>query len=227
MLNYLRDVIFYEFMTRSHFFSPGKISRAGLCLAIIILSQACVRDIPSTFPTDYRWQPGIAFPIGEADFGLKIPYGFDTTLLDLDDATGFPIWSGLEKIPMSGTIELDFSEILGIREEIDYVSLRVNGYNGFPAIVEIQAYLLDAGANILDSLFVPRLLMERAGLEGGGKTAEVSEAQTDIYFDTDRLDMLLQVKEINFQGTLENVFFFPEYTFKIQLAAVVGIAYQF
>ena len=214
-------------MTQSHLFSEAKIRSAGLCLAFFILSQSCVKEIPSTFPSDYTWQPGIAFPIGEADFGLKVPYGFDTTLLDLDRVTGFPIWSGLEKIPMSGTLKLDFSEILGNREELEYVNLRVNGYNGFPAIVEIQAYLLDGGENILDSLFMPKLLMERAQLEGGGKTSEVSETSVDIYFDSERLDKLLEVKEINFQGTLENVFFFPEYTFKIQMAAVVGLAYQF
>jgi len=129
----------------------------------------------------------------------------------------------LESIPLSGGVDFDFERVLGKREEIDIVVLRVNTYNGFPIEVEIQAFLEDGGGEVLDSLFIPRMTMQRGVLQGGGKTVIATHTQEEVVFDEERLDLLLQSKRITFEGELNSVSYFPEYTFKVQMGAVLGI----
>ncbi len=197
--------------------------RIVIFLLLIISATGCYKDFPAVFPKEYAWEPVLAFPIGEADFGLKIPHGFDTLLLELDPVTGIPFWDLLEKIPLSGSIGFDFEEVLGKRDEIDTAILRVNTYNGFPIEVIVQAYLKDANGEIIDSLFDPLLVMKRGEFEGGGKTLLYVHTQREVSFDADRLDVLEKAKEITFHGQLTKVAYFPEYAFKVQLGAILGI----
>ncbi len=196
---------------------------AGLMLLFVLAVPGCLKELPDELPTEYTWEPLFAFPIGEADFGLKIPHGFDTSLLRVDTASGFPRWAILESIPLAGGVDFDFERVLGKREEINMVLLRVNTYNGFPIEVEIQAYLEDGGGEVLDSLFDPRMIMQKGVLQGGGKTLQATHTQEEVIFDEERLDLLLQSKRITFKGELNSVPYFPEYTFKVQMGAVLGI----
>ncbi|MFC2089696.1 hypothetical protein ACFLT1_02885 [Bacteroidota bacterium] len=199
-------------------------SRLSPFLVVLLLAlPGCFDDFPTSFPKEYTWEPVLAFPIGEADFGLKIPHGFDTLLLELDPLTGIPYWDLLEKIPLSGSIGFDFQEVLGKREEIDTATLRVNTYNGFPIEIIVQAYLIDEQGQVLDSLFNPKLVMERGELAAGGRTRTYAHTQREISFNSSRLDTLELVKKITFHGQLTKVSYFPEYSFRIQLGAILGI----
>lgn len=200
-----------------------RIRGAGLMIVLLLAVQGCLKDLPETLPTEYEWKPLLAFPIGEADFGLKIPHGFDTLLLEMDTASGFPLWATKETIPLSGGIGFDFEKVLGKRDEINMVLLRVNTYNGFPIEVKIQAYLEDDGGEVLDSLFYPLMIMKRGELQAGGRTVIATHTQEEIIFDNERLDLLLKAKQITFKGELNSVSYFPEYTFKVQMGAVLGI----
>jgi hypothetical protein len=193
-------------------------------LAVLVLAvTGCLRDFPEALPTEYEWKPLLAVPIGEADFGLKIPHGFDTLLLRKDTVSGFPLWATLESIPLEGAIGFDFEKVLGKRDEINMVLLRVNAYNGFPTEVKIQAYLEDEGGEVIDSLFFPRMVMQRGELGAGGRTVVATHTQEEVVFDQERLDILLRAKKISFRGALQSVSYFPEYTFKVQLGAILGI----
>lgn len=192
-------------------------------IVLLLAVQGCLKELPETLPTEYEWKPLLAFPIGEADFGLKIPHGFDTMLLKIDTASGFPLWATKESIPLAGSIGFDFEKVLGKRDEIDMVLLRVNTYNGFPIEVNIQAYLEDDGGEVLDSLFYPLMIMERGELQAGGRTVIATHTQEEVIFDDRRLDLLLQAKKITFKGEMNSVSYFPEYTFKVQMGAVLGI----
>ncbi|MDF1571929.1 MAG: hypothetical protein P1P82_09960 [Bacteroidales bacterium] len=200
-----------------------RIRGAGLMIVLLLAVSGCLRELPDELPTEYEWKPLLAFPIGEADFGLKIPHGFDTLLLEIDTASGFPQWAALETIPLAGAIGFDFERVLGKRDEINMVLLRVNTYNGFPIELEIQAYLEDDGGEVLDSLFFPKMIMQRGVLQAGGRTVIATHTREEIIFDQERLDILLQAKKISFRGELNSVAYFPEYTFKVQLGAVLGI----
>jgi hypothetical protein len=212
-------------------FRVKKFFRQGLAVLVVLmlflLPQGCLKDLPETLPTDYVWKPLFAFPIGEAEFGLKIPSGFDTRLLQTDTLTGFPRWTALEKIPMEGAVGFDFGRVLGNRDEINMAVLRLNAYNGFPVEVKIQAYLEDAFGNVLDSLFTPVMTIKRGKLSAGGETLQHAHTMEEVYFDQERLDLLLRVKWIVFRGELQNVIFFPQYTFSVQMGAVLGIITEF
>ncbi len=198
-----------------------------LYIFVLLIPGGCVKDFPKEISLNYEWKPTFAFPIGAADFGLKIPYGFDPVLLETDPLTGFPYWSFLETIPMSGGIDFDFEQVLGTRDEINYVILQVNAYNGFPIEIEIQAYLESASGEVMDSLFIPKMILERGELEAGGGTRLETHTQREIQFDHDRLDLLLEAKKITFTGELKTVSYFPEYSFTVQLGAILGIISEF
>lgn len=220
-----------SFQQAKNLFQVKKFFRTVLAvlmvLMLLLLPKGCLKDLPETFPTEYEWKPLFAFPIGEAEFGLKIPSGFDTRLLLTDTLTGFPRWTALEKIPMEGAVGFDFSRVLGNRDEINMAVLRLNAYNGFPVEVKIQAYLEDAFGNVLDSLFTPVMTIQRGKLSAGGETHQHAHTMEEVYFDQERLDLLLRVKRIVFRGELQNVIFFPQYTFSVQMGAVLGIITTF
>lgn len=199
------------------------VSFVGFLAITMLFTQSCYKDFPTTFPTKYEWKPLLAFPIGEVNFGLKIPHGFDTLLLEIEPVSLRPYWDYLDSIPLSGGIDFDFEEVLGQRDEIEIAWLRVNVYNGFPIEIEIQAYLKDEYGNVLDSLFIPSLIMERGKSSGGGETSVAVLTQKDIEFGEDRLDLLLEAKNIYFYGQIPSIPYFPNYTFKVQLGAVLGI----
>jgi hypothetical protein len=200
---------------------------AGLALFLLALPQGCLKQFPDTFPTEYAWEPLFAFPIGETEFGMKIPYGFDTLLLETDTLTGYPHWVSMDNIPMAGGVGFDFNQVLGNRDEINFAILRLNAYNGFPTNVEIQAYIEDEAGVVLDSLFDPKMVIERGRLAAGGKTEQVAHTLEEVYFDKERLDLLMEAKRITFRGELKNVMFFPQYTFSVQIGAVLGITTEF
>ena len=199
------------------------VGMTGWLIGLMLVSQSCIKDIPTELPTEYVWQPLLAFPIGESDFGLKIPHGFDTTLLHIDTLSGFPQWAILDKIPLAGSIEFDFEQVLGKRDEINMVLLRVNTYNGFPIEVAIQAYLEDAGGEVIDSLFNPKMILQRGELEDGGKTAKATHTQKEVIFQGERLDQLMETARISFKGEISSIKYFPQYTFKVQMGAILGI----
>ncbi len=193
-----------------------------LLIAVFFIAPGCLKDFPEQFPTEYEWRPLLAFPIGDADFGLLIPHGFDTLLMQ-QDSTGIYMYDTLDQIPLYGSIGFDFEKVLGKRDEINMALLRVNTYNGFPIEVTVQAYLKDYRDSIIDSLFIPELIMKRGILSGGGQTAVAVHSQREILFDEERLDILEQTKNITFKGELNSVPFFHKYFFKVQMAAILGI----
>lgn len=192
-------------------------------IAINILINSCLADLPDDFPNDYKWEPSLAFPIGSADFGLVIPHGFDTLLLEIDPERGIPYWDLLDSIPLSGSIDFDFAEVLGDRDSINFAVLRVNAYNGFPIEIVVQAYLKDGNGNLLDSLFTPKFIMQRGELSSGGQTSLAVHTAYESEFDPARLDLLLEAKKITFQGKIKSIPYFPNFTFRIQLGARLEI----
>jgi len=205
--------------------------RSGNLLLVFVFfflfSQSCYKDYwPEQFPSEYEWNPFLAFPIGEVDFGLVIPYGFHDSLLRVD-SLGNELWSRLDTIPMAGGIGFDFEEVLGNREEVDTAIFRVNAYNGFPIEIEIRGYTVDKNEQVLDTLFTPSMKLERGIMAGGGETSEYKLTQEDVHFGSERLDLLMDAKSIRFEGDMVSGPFFKSLTFKIQMGAVLGVVEEF
>lgn len=196
--------------------------RGAVIGVLLLFAGSCIGDFEVSLPDSYEWKPSIAFPIGTAEFGLELGQGFDT-LLNLPDTSGFPVWAAMPSIPFSGKVQFNFSKVLGEREEMQSLLLRVNAYNGYPLEILVQGYMKNRLGQVVDSLFNPVLIMERGVLAGGGETSEYAHTQVDIYFDEDRLDLLEQTTRIDFIGEVDNIAYFPKFTFQIQLGAVVGV----
>lgn len=203
-----------------------KGARGVILLLVVWMAKSCLKDIPSETPAGFVYDPAFALPVGEVEFGLKVPFGFDTTLLQTDPLTQFPYWSEIPSIPISGEVEVDFESLIGAREHVKTVLLRFNTYNGFPTEIMMQGYLKNSAGNDIDSLFDPSLVLERGTVKGGGLTDEFAYKQSEILFDEERIDLLYQTKVISFLGNVKTVEFFPEYTFRVQLGVVLGITYD-
>lgn len=201
---------------------PGKL--LVMTLGVILLLQAsCIGDYSASLPDEYNWNPEIAFPIGETEFGLGLGKGFDTLLLDLD-TLGLPAWLSMLSIPFSGSVDFSLEGLIAQVDLIETLQLRVNTSNGFPVGFSVQAYLLDGQGTVIDSLFEPELTLVEGTLGTDGMTETFGITQTDILFDEERIGILEDTRTIYFEGTISNVADFPEFYFEIQMGAIVGIA---
>ena len=222
----LKDLILNRLM------GAARRIRSGNLLLIFVFfflfSQSCYKDYwPEQFPSEYEWNPFLAFPIGEVDFGLVIPYGFHDSLRQLDSLDS-PLWRRLDSIPMSGGIGFDFEEVLGDREEVDTAIFRVNAYNQFTVEIEIRGYTVDGSGQVLDTLFQPSMILERGSVKGGGMPDEPGHTQENVYFGSERLDLLMNAKSIMFEGNIPGgVQYFTQFSFKIQMGAVLGVVEEF
>ena len=210
--------------------NKGNLNKYRLISAIIVLGliftfTSCIKDIPEQIESNYTWEPAFAFPVGRADFSLNTQ-GFEPYLLEYDPLMGIQVWELLDEIPLSGEIELDFEEVLGIRDNINFLIMRVNTYNGFPVGTELQAYFENAGRQVIDSLFNPPFQMEAGEIDEAGNSVSIKHNQRDVRFEGDKLDRLFQVKIIRIEGALPKVDLFPDYSFQVQMGAVLGVEYD-
>lgn len=192
----------------------------------IVFLFSCLRDLPEELPSGYEWNPDVAFPIGEAEFGIPTEIGFDSSLLQTD-TTGLPLYSSYEYIPFSESIEVDFESFLGSRDLVRYIILRMNIYNGYPSEVYVQGYFRNAAGTAVDSLFDAPVLLEPGRLAGGGETAEYVLTQRDVLFEQDAIDRLYQSETFEVAGRVQLVDFFPQYSFRIELSVHAGFTYRF
>lgn len=198
--------------------SVGIILFAGITSLILV---SCMKDFPETFPTEYVWKPEIAVPLGNIELGLREKFGYDSLLLLIDTISGHSKWADLPEITIQGSFDYNFAEVLRGLEGIEKVILRVNIFNGFPVEFDMQSYLLDSREVIVDSLFNPVLPVKRGSISGGGKTETPSLNSRDIVFEGEEIYELHQVREVNISATIPTLPYFPEYSFRVQLGAVI------
>jgi hypothetical protein len=195
-------------------------------IAVLMMFPSCLKDLPESFPEGYQWNPDVAFPIGEAEFGIPTGIGFDSSLLQ-PDTTGSPAWTAYATIPFSETIEVDFTSLFGNRERIRYVLLRLNIYNGYPAVIYVQGYLRNEFDSVVDSLLEAPARIEAGSLVFEGDSVEYAYSQFDVLFEGDDVDLLYEANRFEVRGTVQRVDSFPEFSFRLQLAADVGFMYRF
>ena len=120
---------------------------------LLLILSSCMKDKPESFPGELEWNPALAFPLGDDSFGLNAESGFDTTLFELDTITELPKWVGEFEVVMEGRIPIDLSSFSENIDDINQVMFRVNVFNGFPHEAQAQAYFIDIGMNMIDSMF--------------------------------------------------------------------------
>ena len=200
----------------------------GIVILLVVVS--CLKDTPETFPYTFEWDPEVAFPLGDATFGMDAVSGFDTLLLELDSITGYPEWVYLTEIPIRGYISFDITTITENISNINRLLFRVNAFNRFPEEVILQAYFSD-GINYLDSLFVEEPLIVASGtVEGNGETINPTHARKDALFTKERIDKLKGASDIIFQAIIRNatldttlIPYYPTYILETQIGAMADL----
>ena len=200
-------------------------------LTIVMLPVSCLKEAPETFPSEFNWEPEVAFPVGETSLGMNAGSGFDTTLLEINDSTNYPYWVDIIDIPIEGETSFSFTNLFENSDQINRISIRVNAYNGFPAKVILQAYFTDMDGFKIDSFFTDSALLLKPGsITGDGETVSPSYTQQDVLFSQDRIDRIQNATEIVFHTIIQNVDidstliqFYPIYSIDIQLGAMVQL----
>lgn len=219
--------------------AKDQLLRAGLMLTIIsvmlLIGASCLKDMPESFPERVEWNPEVAFPLGEDNFGLNAVSGFDTSRLKLDTLTGFPDWVGDLEIVMEGTMEFNLASIRNNLEQLDRFLFRVNIHNGFPNEVLGQAYFQDADGNDIDSMFQEGAVLAPPGIvEGDGETIQASHTIKDALFNRERIQPLENAEVIHFQATIlvsnpdtALIPYYPSYRYNVRIGALFDLSLEF
>lgn len=203
-----------------------KIYRVLILVFLIVFSFSCLKDAPNDFDNpESNWNPNFSFPVGFTSLNMDEESGFDMSLLNDFDNSGFPDWVDEVDVPMSYAMPFDMQEINNFSEEIISIMFRLNTYNGFPAIARGQVYFLDINYYVVDSMFVNGPLNLEAGkLESDGQTVSSTHDQIDVVFNQDKIEELAHVKNILIEGAILNISldsslvrYYPEYSLELQL----------
>lgn len=169
------------------------------------LLVSCLKDKPESLPEKLEWNPGLAFPVGIDRFGLNAESGFDTTLFELDTLTGLPEWVGRVEVTMTGRVDFDLSAFNSNNEEIKQILFRVGLFNGFPHEVLAQAYFIDEGENLIDSMFSDGAIPLPPGTPIlNEEIINPSKLIVDAVFGEERIQGLYQSTEIILKAVIAN-----------------------
>lgn len=203
-----------------------KIFRILTLITIFAFFYSCIKDAPSDFNNpESTWNPNFSFPIGYTSLNMSEESGFDMSLLNDFDNSGFPDWVDEIDVPMSYSMPFDMQELNNFSDQIISIMFRLNTYNGFPSIARGQVYFIDIYGHIVDSMFVNGPLSMEAGiLASDGQTVNPTHDQRDVVFSQDRIDELANVRHILIEGAILNVSldstlveYYPGYSMELQL----------
>ncbi len=195
-------------------------------IAVILLAFSCLDDAPDDFDNpESTWNPNFSFPVGYTSLQMNEESGFDLSLLEDLDNSGFPDWVDEINLAMSYTMPFDMQEISNFSDEIVSIMFRLNTYNGFPNQAIGQIYFLDFAYQKVDSLFVNGPLTMQAGtISGDGETINTTHDQNDVVFNQDKIDDLTTVRHILIEGAILKVSldstlidYYPNYSLELQL----------
>lgn len=169
------------------------------------LLVSCLKDKPESFPENLEWNPSLAFPVGIDRFGLNAESGFDTTLFELDTLTGLPEWTGRVEVVMTGRVDFDLSSFQSDNEEINRILFRIGFHNGFPHEVMTQAYFIDEGSNVIDSMFTEGAIPVPPGIPIlNEEIIDPSTLIVDAIFNDERIDGLYDATELILRAAIVN-----------------------
>ena len=174
---------------------------AALGMALLSLSS-CMKDKPESLPEHLEWNPQLALPLGEEEFGMNSDSGFDTLLLQEDTISGLPLWTGQQSVTMEGVFDFDLSTISDNLDKINRILFRINCSNQFPHTMYSQAYFRDAGGNYLDSMFREGPVETPAAVVSEqGASINPGTAQHDAVIEGDRIPDLTAASSILFRSS--------------------------
>ena len=203
--------------------------------AILLMAVSCLKDMPESVPETLVWNPDVAIPLSEESIGLNWESGFDTLLFELDSISGLPEWIELPEIIIEGYMDFDLSAISENLDHLNGLLFRVNLYNGFPNDVLAQAYFMDPGRNVIDSMFSEGAIPLPPGkIVDDGEIIQPSHVIEDAMFDRDRIEPLQYVTGILLRATILNpevdtalIPYYPSYLIDVEIGAMLDLTIEF
>ncbi|MBN1182844.1 MAG: hypothetical protein JXB49_11190 [Bacteroidales bacterium] len=205
------------------------------------------------------WSPAFTAPIGKTSVSLNrlfeeqnshititdLPTDSlanitDTLSLSPEDSTTVVIYddsiylSDVPALELDTTIQFNFGlTTQGLNEQtpkIKYVTLIFNITNNYPTIIESQASFLDAGGNVIHTLFDNPLVIEGGALNDNGRVQEayvnlsqfvtLYEDEIENVLGTEylRLETTIWLRDVSPEHYDEVMKFFSDYRVDIQIA---------
>jgi len=214
---------------------PG-LTTSIIPILIALVSVSCLRDLPESLPEHFEWDPELAFPLGEKQFGMNPESGFDTTLFRIiDTLTNLPAWVYEQELPFEGTIDFDLASISSDLDHLNRLLLRITIENGFPQEFLTQAYFMPPDLNPVDSVFPGGPVILQPGTPvSGGETIRPYTRTEDVVFPRDRLlalqdvtAILLRVRVLNVQLDTSLIPYYPTYHFDVRMGAMLDLDLEF
>jgi hypothetical protein len=202
---------------------------------LLVLTTSCLKDAPEELPNRIEWDPAIAVPLGDDQFGMNHVSGFDTTKLNLDTITGVPEWVYELRVVMEGTLDFGLSSIHDNLDQIKGVLFRVSCQNGFPEEIFTQATFEDDAGNAIDSMFLVGPMAVPPGNVGeNGELLAPGEAVQDSYFSKERILPLENATTILLKAYFEPnipdpslIPYYPEFEFNVHMGAMFDLTLEF
>jgi len=191
----------------------------------------CTRNI-EPMPSGVTVNPSYSFPVGITEVKSTTNFftlGFPTINLTED----VPDWAKYEFAFYADTIAFNIQEIYSQAEMVEYFMIRTNVWNSYPMRCFAQIYFLDAGYNIVDSLYNPRAEIPAATVFDGVVSNRFESFRVDL--TRERIDLLANSQYVVIYSgleitedaiTQENANYFNLYGLKIQVAARVDFVYS-
>lgn len=169
-------------------------------LVCLLITASCMKNKPESLPENLVWNPQLALPLGEEEFGMNSSSGFDTLLLEEDSVSALPLWTGQYELVMEGVFNFDLSTISDNLDKLNRILFRINCSNEFPQTLYSQAYFRDGSGIYLDSMFLEGPAeTPAASVSDGGATIEPGLAQHDALIEGERIPGLAGAQTILFR----------------------------
>lgn len=205
--------------------------------------SSCIDKNATNIEEDIYFTPEYSFPIGETELVLDEIIDEWGGILTPIDTTGLPDTTPVfifNELSFESPFEFDYSivqsfDFSSISEELDKVTslmIRANCVNEIPGGSIIQVFFLDAGLQVIDSLYKDgRFTINAATVDDEGYFLQSSELwKFDTYLSSGEVNKLQEVKNIRIDATLnienllgKEIYFFSGQKFWFQLGLRVGL----
>jgi hypothetical protein len=212
-----------------------------LCLLITASIAGCSLPVVDEVKLEDRYVADFSLPVGHVSLAVNDMVeakGLDPVLPDtfsvpanlfVDSSIYYVTPSSFDTII---SMEFNLDRLGEYHDNVTHFMLRTNIINGSHASVALQIYFRYSGTSVpVDSVFSEGPLnVSAAGIGSGNVTVPVKLMRNDEYFDSDRVDRLRDVANLDVhavfkfpQGQLPAVGFYNDELLWIQLALRAGI----
>jgi len=160
---------------------------------------------------------------------LDLNFVLDSSRMAVDVEIEFKLFTAIHQFVVEDTLKFDFNQN---PDELDYVTFRINTYNGFPLEVDMQLIFTDADFNPLDSLITEgdHRILAAAPVSGPPeyKVTEPAHKLTDITVTSDRLGNIVDAKKMILRASLSTtnsdlVRIYKDYNMQIKIGTLAGV----